>query len=129
MTFINSPDKTGQIFMGYCSCKKFDRYCSLQQQVNQQSRSLWELIPVKIIPYFVHSLGKRKRVVDDAAVAEITNKLAACNINVSDISLEVRSLINMMVLKGKCQGNIKVFSKICNTIHFFIHTLCFLEDY
>lgn len=33
--------------------------------------------------------GKRKRVVDDTAVAEITNKLAACDINVSDISLEV----------------------------------------
>lgn len=47
----------------------------------------------KIILYFVHSPGKRKRVVDDTAVAEITNKLAACDINVSDISLEVRSLI------------------------------------
>lgn len=32
--------------------------------------------------------GKRKRRVDDSAVTEITNKLAACNINVSDISLE-----------------------------------------
>ena len=30
---------------------------------------------------------------DDAAVNEITKKLEECNINVSDISLEVRSFI------------------------------------
>ena len=30
---------------------------------------------------------------DDAAVAQMTKKLAACHINVSDISLEVRNLL------------------------------------
>lgn len=76
----------------------------MEQQVNQQSLSLWELIPVKkIVLYFVHSPGKRKRVVDDTAVAEITNKLAACDINVSDISLEVRSLI-IQYIKGSVRG-------------------------
>lgn len=94
--------------------------CNIQK-VNHQSLPLWELIPVKIILYFVHSPGKRKRVVDDTAVAEITNKLAACDINVSDISLEVRRKFNKH--KGKCQGNITVFSKFFNTSHLFTHIL------
>lgn len=79
----------------------------------------------KIILYFVHSPGKRKRVVDDTAVAEITNKLAACDINVSDISLEVRSLV---YLKGSVR-NINVFSRYFNTSDLFIHNYFFLEDY
>ena len=31
---------------------------------------------------------------DDAAVAQMTKKLEACHINVSDISLEVRNLLS-----------------------------------
>ena len=34
---------------------------------------------------------------DEAAVNEITKKLEECNINVSDISLEVRSIIIIII--------------------------------
>ena len=34
---------------------------------------------------------------DDAAVAQMTKKLAACHINVSDISLEVRNLLFLYI--------------------------------
>ena len=51
-------------------------------------------LPSKSFFDFIYTLylfsGKRKRRVDDAAVAEVTKKLAECHLNVSDISLEVR---------------------------------------
>lgn len=50
--------------------------------------------PSKSVLDFIYTLyffsGKRKRRVDDAAVAEVTKKLAECHLSVSDISLEVR---------------------------------------
>ena len=51
-------------------------------------------VKVHLVIFLSVWIGKRrKRRVDDAAVAQMTKKLAACHINVSDISLEVRNLL------------------------------------
>lgn len=52
-----------------------------------------------IVKYASTSTGKRKRRADEAAVNEITKKLEECNINVSDISLEVRSFISYLTIQ------------------------------
>lgn len=56
------------------------------------------MVTFSILCTIIFFLGKRKIRVDDNAVNEITKKLEACNINVSDLSLEVR----IFLLATKC---------------------------